>query len=193
MTNRLNLLSICGSLRHGSYNAAIERALPGLAPANAGIHAAPWLGDFPLYNMDVQQEAGFPEPAKHLGDLIRGAHGIIFVTPEYNYSLPGVLKNAIDWVSRLPEQPFRQKPVLIQSASTSLLGGVRAQYHLRQVMVFVEALPFNRPEVMVAQAQNKIDEATGELTDDATRDLIRTQLAAFAEFVRERLEASAES
>ncbi len=185
MNTRLNLLSICGSLRHGSYNAAIERTLPGLAPAGVGVQHAPWLGDFPLYNMDVQQDDGFPEPAKRLGDLIRRADGVIFVTPEYNYSLPGVLKNAIDWVSRLPEQPFRRKPVLIQSASTSLLGGARAQYHLRQVMVFVEALPFNRPEVMVPQVQNKIDEATGELTDDATRDLIRTQLNAFADFVRE--------
>jgi chromate reductase len=193
MEKHLNLLSICGSLRQGSYNAALERALPGLMPPHASVQHGPWLGDFPLYNMDVQQDDGFPEPVKRLGDLVRHADGVIFVTPEYNYSVPGVLKNAIDWVSRLPDQPFRRKPVLIQSASTSLLGGVRAQYHLRQIMVFVEALPFNRPEVMVAQAQNKIDEATGELTDEPTRDLVRTQLAAFAEFVREHGKATAEA
>jgi len=187
----IRLLSVCGSLRHGSYNAAVERALPDLAPKGMTIAAAPWLGEFPLYNFDVQQDEGFPKPAQRLGELMREADGLIFVTPEYNYSLPGVLKNAIDWVSRLPDQPFKGKPVLLQSVSTSTLGGVRAQYHLRQILVFVEALPFNRPEVMVANAKDKIDETTGELTDEPTRELIRKQLAAFADFVRQHGKARA--
>ena len=185
MAEPITILSVCGSLRHGSYNAAVERALPDVAPKGMTVTAAPWLGEFPLYNFDVQQNEGLPKPAVLLGELMRKADGLVFVTPEYNYSLPGVLKNAIDWVSRLPDQPFKGKPVLIQSVSTSTLGGVRAQYHLRQILVFVEALPFNRPEVMVANAEDKIDETTGELTDEPTRELIREQLAAFADFVRE--------
>jgi len=185
MAEPITILSVCGSLRHGSYNAAVERALPDLAPKGMTVTAAPWLGEFPLYNFDVQQNEGLPKPAVLLGELMRKADGLVFVTPEYNYSLPGVLKNAIDWVSRLPDQPFKGKPVLIQSVSTSTLGGVRAQYHLRQILVFVEALTFNRPEVMVANAKAKIDETTGELTDEPTRELIRKQLAAFADFVRQ--------
>ncbi len=187
MAERLKFLSICGSLRRGSYNAAVQRALPGLAPNDVEITAVPWLGDFPLYNWDVQEEEGFPEPVKRLERMIRGSDGVIFNTPEYNYSIPGVLKNAIDWVSRLPDQPFRNKPILLQSASISLLGGVRAQIHLRLVMVFVDAIVFDKPEVMVAQAMDRVDETTGELTDEPTRDLIRQQLAGFADFVR-RLE-----
>lgn len=184
MAERLKFLSICGSLRRGSYNAAVQRALPGLAPQGVEIGEAPWIGDFPLYNWDVQQDEGFPEPVERLAGLMRAADGIIIVSPEYNYSIPGVLKNAIDWVSRLPDQPFRNRPVLLQSASISLLGGVRAQNHLRAVMVFVEAIVFNKPEVMIAQAASRVDETTGELTDDATRALIRQQLAGFADFVR---------
>jgi chromate reductase len=187
MANRLKFLSICGSLRRGSYNAAVQRALPALAPNDVEITAVPWLGDFPLYNWDVQQEDGFPEPVKRLERMIRESDGVIFNSPEYNYSIPGVLKNAIDWVSRLPDQPFRNKPVLLQSASISLLGGVRAQIHLRLVMVFVDAIVFDKPEVMVAQAMDRVDETTGELTDEPTRDLIRKQLVGFADFVR-RLE-----
>jgi chromate reductase len=180
----MKFLSICGSLRRGSYNAALERALPGLAPDGVEITPAPRIGDIPLYNWDIQQDYGFPEPVQRLGRLIRAADAVIVVTPEYNYSVPGVLKNAIDWVSRLSDQPFRNKPVLLQSASTSLLGGVRAQGHLRQVMVFVEANVFTKPEVMVAQAAERVDAMTGQLTDAATRKLIRQQLAAFTEFVR---------
>ncbi len=187
MAERLKFLSICGSLRRGSYNAAVQRALPALAPNDVEITAVPWLGDFPLYNWDVQEEEGFPEPVRRLERMIRASDGVIFNTPEYNYSIPGVLENAIDWVSRLPDQPFRNKPILLQSASISLLGGVRAQIHLRLVMVFVEAIVFDKPEVMVAEAMDRVDETTGELTDETTRDLIRKQLAGFADFVR-RLE-----
>ena len=98
--------------------------------------------------------------------------------------MPGVLKNAIDWLSRLPEQPFKQKPVLIQSASPGVLGGARMQYQLRQSLVFLDARVFNVPEVMVGAVQNKVDETTGELTDQGTRDFIAKHLAAFAGFVR---------
>ena len=178
----LSLVSMCGSLRKGSYNAAIQRTLPELAPTGMTIRALGSVGDMPLYNADVQAQS-FPKPVTEMADAIRKAQGVVICSPEYNYSMPGVLKNAIDWLSRLPDQPFANKPVLIQSASQGVFGGARMQYHLRQTLVFVDALVFNRPEVTVAQAQNKID-ANGTLTDQATRDFIKQQLAAFEKFIR---------
>jgi chromate reductase, NAD(P)H dehydrogenase (quinone) len=178
----LALASICGSLRKGSLNAAVQRSLPELAPAGMTITALSGIGDIPLYNADVQAQ-GFPKPVTDLAEAIRKADGVIICSPEYNYSVPGVLKNAIDWISRVPDQPFADKPVLLQSASQGVFGGARMQYHLRQVMVFVEALVFNRPEVTVVQAQTKIDQDL-KLTDPATRDFIKAQLAAFEKFVR---------
>jgi chromate reductase len=180
----LTALGICGSLRRGSFNAALLRALPALAPQDLTIEMAAGIGELPLYNADIQNEQGFPAPVEALGERIRAADGIVIVTPEYNYSIPGVLKNAIDWVSRLPDQPFKNKPVLLQSAAIGVLGGARAQYHLRQTMVFLDAIVFTRPEVFVTFAKTKIDEQSGELTDEPTRAVIRMQLAAFAGFIR---------
>jgi chromate reductase, NAD(P)H dehydrogenase (quinone) len=184
MTNgkTLSVLSICGSLRKGSYNAMLQRSLPALAPDEMTITASPPIGTMPLYNADVQAE-GFPAPVNALADAIRAADGVIFVTPEYNYSVPGVLKNAIDWVSRLPNQPFAGKPIALQSASQGPLGGPRAQYHLRQMLVFLEAFAFNRPEIFVGSVKSKVDEAKGELTDQPTKDIIKQQLAGFAKFI----------
>lgn len=108
---------------------------------------------------------------------------MIFVTPEYNFSMPGALKNALDWVSRLPNQPFVGKPVAIQSASTSQVGGARMQYHLRQTMVFLDALVFTRPEIFIAHAPTKFDEKAGIFTDQTGRDLIKKQLEGFTKFI----------
>lgn len=180
----LNVVTICGSLRSASYNAMVARTLPLLQPEGMRIKAAPAIETLPHYNADVQAR-GFPEAVTALGNAIRSADGVIIVTPEYNYSIPGVLKNAIDWASRLPEQPFKNKPLAIQSASQGALGGARAQYHLRQMMVFLEAYVFNRPEVMIAAAKGKFEESHGELTDEPTRGLIKQQLAAFADFIRQ--------
>src|SRR5262245_35795867 len=146
MTDKLNVISICGSLRKGSYNAIVARTLPALAPAGMAISASPPIGTLPLYNADTQSEQGFPAAVNVLGDAIRAADGVIFNMPEYNYGIPGVLKNAIDWVSRLPNQPFANKPVALQSASLGPLGGPRAQYQMRQCLVFLDAFVFNRPE-----------------------------------------------
>jgi chromate reductase len=172
-----------GSLRRGSFNAAIARALPALAPDGVSIAQLGSVGDFPLYNFDVQQK-GFPPAVIAMGEAIAAADGVIIVTPEYNYSIPGVLKNAIDWLSRLPKQPFAGKPVAIESASPGGFGGVRAQLALRQSLIFLDARAFGRPEVIIPQANTKIDAATGELTDPATRGFIADQLKAFAAFVR---------
>jgi chromate reductase, NAD(P)H dehydrogenase (quinone) len=181
-TRPLRVMSICGSLRKASFNAAIQRALPELAPAGMTIEALPGIGEMPLYSADIQAE-GFPKPVTDMADSIRNADGIIFCSPEYNYSIPGVLKNAIDWLSRLKEQPFAGKPVLLQSASGGALGGARMQYHLRQVMVFLDGQVFNRPEVFVGSAQSKFDSDL-KLTDQPTRDIIKQQLAGFESFVR---------
>jgi chromate reductase len=118
-----------------------------------------------------------------MAEAIRAADGVVIVTPEYNYSVPGVLKNAIDWLSRLPSQPFAGKPLAIQSASPGALGGARAQYHLRQMLVFLDAMVLNKPEVMVSGAASKIS-PEGELTDEATRKFLAGQLEAFAAFIR---------
>ena len=178
----LSIVSICGSLRKESYNAALQRTLPALAPEGLKISVLAGVADMPLYNADVQAQ-GFPKAVTDLADAIRGADGLIFCSPEYNYSIPGVLKNAIDWLSRLKDQPFAGKPVLLMSASQGALGGARMQYHLRQVMVFVEAQVFNRPEVFIGSAQTKFD-AQLKLTDQGTLDIIKQQLAAFEGFAR---------
>src|SRR3974390_2474257 len=136
----LNVVSICGSLRKGSYNRMVMNALQGYAPEGMRITEAPSFADFPLYNADVQNSSGFPALVQVLGEAIRAADGVIFVTPEYNYSIPGGLKNAIDWVSRPPNQPFAGKPVAIQSATGGPLGGGRMQYDLRRAMLFLNAM-----------------------------------------------------
>jgi chromate reductase, NAD(P)H dehydrogenase (quinone) len=179
----LQFAVMIGSLRKGSFNAAIARALPALAPEGVTIEFLPSVGEFPLYNYDLQQEA-FPPIVTSTGEAIRKADGVIIVTPEYNHSIPGVLKNAIDWISRLPNQPFGGKPVALQSSSPSLFGALRAQLHLRHVFVYLDGRILNKPEVIIPQVNTKIDAATGELNDPATRGFIADQLKAFAAFVR---------
>jgi chromate reductase len=176
-----NVITICGSLRKGSFNRMLANLLPGLAPAGMTITPSPSI-EMPLYNSDMQAE-GFPPAATALAEAIRAADGVIIVSPEYNWTIPGGLKNAIDWVSRTKDQPFANKPVCLQSCSMGILGGARMQYHMRQSMVFLNAFVFNTPEVLVAQAQNKFDDKTGELKDEATRAVIKQQLEAFAKFI----------
>lgn len=175
------VISICGSLRKGSFNRMLAEALPALAPAGMTIAASPSI-EMPLFNADVQAQ-GFPAPATALADAIRAADGVIFVTPEYNFSLPGGLKNAIDWLSRMKEHPFVGKPVAIQSASPGPVGGARMQYDLRKMMVFLEALTFTKPEIFVSNCASKFDEKAGALTDETTRKFIKQQLEGFAKFI----------
>jgi chromate reductase len=183
----MNVIGISGSLRKGSFNTAALRAAQGLAPEGMTIEVAQ-IGDLPLYNDDVRA-AGFPPPAERLRAQLAAADAILLVTPEYNYSISGVLKNAIDWASRPPNQPFEAKPVAIMGASPGLFGSARAQYHLRQMLIFLNAMPLNRPEVMIGQAQNKFD-ADGNLTDEPTREFIRKLLVSLRDWT-ERLKRSA--
>ena len=181
----LNVISICGSLRKGSYNRMVMNLLPGWAPANLKISEAPPFSEFPLYNADAQNSSGFPAPVQTLADAIRAADGVIFVSPEYNYSIPGGLKNAIDWVSRLPNQPFANKPVMMISAAAGILGGGRMQYDLRRCMIFLDALTMNKPEVFIGGAMQKFDEKSGQLKDEQAVGFIKQQLAAFAKFIEQ--------
>ena len=117
-------------------------------------------------------------------DAIRAADGVIIVSPEYNWSIPGPLKNAIDWVSRMKDQPCANKPVALQSCATGALGGARMQYHLRQSLTSIDAFLFGRPEVLVSFSAQKFDEKTLELKDQPTIDIVKQQLIAFEAFIR---------
>jgi chromate reductase, NAD(P)H dehydrogenase (quinone) len=172
-------LGISGSLRKASFNTAALRAALELVPEGMTLEIAD-IAEIPLYNDDVRA-AGFPPPVQHLRDRIAAADALLFATPEYNYSMSGVLKNVIDWVSRPPDPPVIGKPVAIMGATPSLWGTTRAQYHLRQCFVFLNMFPVNKPEVLIAQAGNRFD-AQGKLTDQATRDLIAQLLTALRDW-----------
>ena len=179
----INALMICGSLRKASFNRALMNALPGLAPAGMTLAEAPSFRSFPLYNADLQTSGGFPADVVALADAIRAADGVVIISPEYNWTIPGALKNSFDWVSRLSDQPFKNKPVAIQSATGGSLGGARMQYHLRMALMYLNAFVFGTPEVFVGLAQTKFDEKTLALKDEPTRKVIALQLEAFGTFV----------
>jgi len=178
----ISVLAMCGSLRAGSYNKATLRTAIELKPPGMTIETAD-IGSFPLYNEDVRAQ-GFPAPVDRLRRQIAEADALLFVTPEYNYSIPGVLKNAIDWASRPPDQPFAGKPVAIMGAGAGMAGTARAQYDLRRCCVFLDMHPINRPEVLIGQAQTKFD-ADGRLTDEAARGFIRDLLVALEQWTRQ--------
>lgn len=179
----LHFVILLGSLRKASVNAAIARALPELAPEGVSIELLGSIGEFPHYDADLQEQ-GFPPEVLAMAEKVRQADGVVIVTPEYNYSVPGVLKNAIDWLSRVSPPPFAGKPVAIQTASPGQIGGARAQYHLRQSLVFLDARVLNKPEIMVSAAYAKVDPETLLLTDASTRDHLAGQLAALASQIR---------
>jgi chromate reductase, NAD(P)H dehydrogenase (quinone) len=179
----LNVVSICGSLRKGSYNRIVMNLLPSYAPAGLKISEAPPWAEFPLYNADIQNSTGFPDPVQKLSEAVRAADGVIFVSPEYNFSIPGGLKNAIDWVSRVPNQPFAGKPIALISAAAGILGGGRMQYDMRRCMNFLDALTMNKPEVFIGSASARIDDKTGQIKDEQTIGFIKQQLEAFAKFI----------
>jgi len=177
----IGVLAICGSLRQGSFNKAALRTAIDEKPPGMTIETAD-ISEIPLYNEDVRA-LGFPPPVERLRTQIAAADALLFVTPEYNYSIPGVLKNAIDWASRPPDQPFAGKPVAMMGAGAGMAGTVRAQYDLRKCCVFLDMHPLNKPEVFIDQAHTKFD-ASGRLTDDAARGFIRDMLVALDKWTR---------
>jgi chromate reductase len=175
----ISVIGIAGSLRTGSFNMALLRAAAELVPIGMTIEIA-GIDSIPLYNADVDA-LGTPAVVQELKDKIRAADALLIATPEYNYSVPGVLKNAIDWISRNPDPPLTGKPTAIMGASVGVLGTVRAQYHLRQIGVFTNMLILNRPEVFVGRAQEKFD-ASGKLIDEPTRKIIGDLLIALKDW-----------
>jgi chromate reductase len=183
MAGNIRVFAYCGSLRKGSFNRMALRAAEELAPEGVSFETSD-IGDIPLYNEDVRQQ-GFPAPVEKMRERIGAADAVLFVTPEYNYSIPGVLKNAIDWASRPPDQPFAGKPAAMMGATPSMLGTARAQYHLRQVCVYLNMFPVNQPEVLIASADKKFG-PDGRLTDEPTRKMIAQLMKALADWT-ERL------
>lgn len=165
----MNVLGISGSLRQGSFNTMALRAARKLAPQGMTIQIAD-IRPIPLYDDDVRAR-GFPAAVLALKEQVRAADAVLIVTPEYNFSIPGVLKNTLDWLSRPPEPPFDGKTVAIMGASPGPVGTARVQYHLRQVMVFLNAFVVNKPEVFISNAAGKFNEQ-GELTDETTAKFI---------------------
>jgi chromate reductase, NAD(P)H dehydrogenase (quinone) len=178
----MTVLGICGSLRKGSYNLAALRAAIELMPAGMTIQIAD-ISQFPLYNEDVRAQ-GFPPPVETFRQQIKAADALLFACPEYNYSMSGVLKNAIDWASRPPDQPFAGKPAAMMGAGAGMAGTARAQSDLRRSCVFLDIHPLNKPEVLIGQAQTKFD-ANGRLTDEAARGFIRDMLVALQNWARQ--------
>ena len=168
MKTPIRILGIAGSLRRASYNRAALRAATELAPKGAIVETFD-LDSIPPFNQDEEQNP--PAKVTELKRRIREADAILFVTPEYNWSVPGVLKNAIDWASRpYGDSALNGKPAAIMGASTGAIGTARAQNHLRQILVYLNMFTVNQPEVLISRAMERFDQK-GNLTDVATRAL----------------------
>ncbi len=177
-----NILGIPGSLRAGSYNRALLRAASEVMPSGVILDVFA-LNDIPSYNADVQAQ-GDPEPVLELKRHLTEADAVLIATPEYNYSIPGVLKNAIDWASRPPKIcAFRKKPVGIIGASSGESGTIRGQLAIRQVFVFLDAYVMAQPELRVTNAGRRFDE-TGVLIDEELRERLRVYMAALVDWAR---------
>jgi chromate reductase len=178
----LSILGFAGSLRSGSYNRALLRAAIELAPEGVTIDHFDLI-DVPLYNGDVEAE-GDPESVARFKQAIREADGVLMVTPEYNHGVPAVMKNAVDWASRPPQDAaLSGKPVGIIGASPGITGSARGQSQLRQAFEFTNSFCMPQPELLVFKAHEKFD-SDGTLTDAATAQYLGRYLAAFAGWVR---------
>jgi chromate reductase len=181
MKDVINILGFAGSLRKGSFNKALLRAASGLLPAQTSLEIFD-LNDIPVFDQDM--ESTMPASVVKFKQKIKAADALLIATPEHNFSVPGVLKNAIDWASRPHgDNSFEGKPVAIMSASTGMLGGARAQYHLRQTCVFLNVYPVNKPEIFVTFAGQKFD-SEGRLIDEKTGELIAELLVSLVSWVK---------
>jgi chromate reductase len=179
--SKLAILGISGSGRKRSFNTALLEAAKQLLPQNATLEVVD-VSRLPLYNQDLEHD--MPEEVKELKKKIRGADAILFATPEHNYSITAVLKNAIEWGNRPPrDASWSGKPAAVISASTGLRGGARAQLHLRQIMIDLNMYPINRPQLMVANAEDKFSEDL-RLTDEETLQTLREVLSSLVEWTR---------
>lgn len=176
----LSIVGISGSLRAHSFNTALLHYVQGILPPEIHFKELT-IGDIPLYNADVEAN-GFPEAVQSFRQGIAEADGVLIVSPEYNYTVPGVLKNAIDWASRVPTPPFSGKPVGLLSASNGIFGGVRGQAQLRYTMFAVNAHVMNRPEIYVTSAAQKFE--NNILIDEKTKELLEKYVAALIDWIK---------
>jgi chromate reductase, NAD(P)H dehydrogenase (quinone) len=177
----LKILAISGSLRRASFNSAALKACAELMPAGMTMSYAR-LDDIPMFNQDVY-DAGIPEPARRFRAEVTAADGVLIASPEYNFSLSGVLKNAIDWASRPPNQSWQDKPIAIFSVSQGPMGGARVQYDLRRILGQLWGHVLPRPEVFIGNAGSKFD-AQGKLTDETTRKFLSDLLVGFKTWIQ---------
>lgn len=178
----MRILGISGSLRAQSFNTSALRLAGSVMPSGMELDVLDWR-HVPPFDADLLA-SGIPSVVQEVREQFRAADGVLIVTPEYNFSIPGMLKNLIDWVSRGTDQPLARKPVAILSASTGPLGGARVQYDLRKVMLFVDALVLGKPEVFIGNAQQKFD-ADGRCIDEPTEKFVRAQMLAFNRWIQD--------
>lgn len=176
------ILGICGSTRTASLNRALLRTIGEQLPADVSFTTWDGIARLPIFNSDLSD----PSEVTELKAAIARADGVILTVPEYNYSIPGGLKNALDWVSRPPaSSPLRGRPIAIAGAATGISGTIRAQLHLRQMLVYSDTPVMNQPEVLIPRAHERFDQA-GQLTDESTRQLLARFADAFVAFVRKQ-------
>jgi chromate reductase len=181
-SDTIKVLGIAGSFRRGSFNAMALAAAVDLAPEGMTVETHDYR-DIPFYDGDVETASGIPAAAEVLREKIRAADALLIVTPEYNASIPGLLKNALDWTSRGAHQPLANKPVAIMGASPGALGSIRAQLHLRQILLNVGAQTMVGPQVLIGGAGQRFS-AEGKLTDEGSQQFIRDLLLALAGWTR---------
>ena len=182
-SSTIKVLGLTGSFRKASFNRMALAAAVELAPEGVVVEAYDYR-DIPFYDGDAEASAGIPAQAAVLREKIRAADALLIVTPEYNASIPGLLKNAIDWSSRAPQQPLAGKPTAIMCASPGALGSIRAQLHLRQILMNVGAQVMVGPQVLIAAAGQRFS-AEGRLTDEGTQQFIRDLLAGLANWTKQ--------
>jgi len=179
--SNIDIVGLCGSLRAGSLNRMALNLAGEVMPSGMQLETLDWR-TVPVFDADLLAK-GFPPVVQTLRDRIRRADALVVATPEYNFSIPGGLKNTIDWLSRGDDQPLARKPVALITAAPGPLGGGRVQYHLRQVLLFVNAMTLIKPEVFIGMAATKFDPA-GKCIDETTRKFVTDQMASFQKWIR---------
>lgn len=182
MSGKIKVLGFTGSLRKDSYNKMLLKNIQKLFPDDMEMEIID-MPDIPIYNYDIQESEGFPKSITEIGEKIKNADAVLITTPEYNYGVPGGLKNFIDWLSRLESKPFFGKPMAIAGATTGMGGTIRAQAALRTVALFIETAVMPKPEVYITKAMEKFDKE-GNLTDEATKKVLEKYVERFKEWIQ---------
>lgn len=181
MNNKIKVIGFAGSLRKNSYNKMLLGTVQKMFPQDMEMEIID-IPDIPVYNYDIQESEGFPASIIEIGEKIKQADAVLFATPEYNYSIPGGLKNFIDWLSRLESKPFFGKPMSMVGATTGLGGTIRAQANLRTVALFIETNVMPKPEIYVTRAMEKFDK-DGNLIDETTKKVLEKYIERFKEYI----------